>query len=204
MNKAWWIKTFAPILLRIFMPFRIPWSLLARRIQRENARMQVTHYETPKDLERAMRAFQYRSDPLDGNMDYVSHPEYVEWALHNSRKDGDCDDGHGYVANALRYIDGVSEVYLLSNGYHSKKTGKTGAHCTAVYRFKDKWYHYDWGIHEIDRPQDAPLAVAKRYTGGDDAEVLYCVWENYQETGKDHSGWSLNGVGVDSLVTRSL
>lgn len=200
MNKAWWIKTFAPFTLRLAMPLRKPWSMLVRYLQYEVERQPVRAYSTPVELERAMKAFQYEHDPLDGTIDYVSHPEYVEWTLSNPKPDGDCDDGHWYVANALKKIQGVEEVYFLSSGFYSKAKNKLGAHATCVYKYGGQWYHYDWRIRSIKDPNDAPKVIATRYTGDPDAEVTFWVWETVGEVGDDRSGWNPKAICPDKLT----
>ena len=196
---GWLTKIFMPWFLRLVfaLHLRKPWSLFVRWLQNEKARADITQYLSPGAIEDAMKFFQYRHDPLGGQVDYVSHPEYVQAMLNNRReRDGDCDDGHWYVANALKPINGVEAVYLLSSGFSSKKAGKTSAHCTCVYKYHGNWYHYDWANYPIADPNDAPKAVAKRYTKDPDAGVTYWVWESVGESGNDRSGWQLIGINT--------
>lgn len=184
------LRLLYPILLRVvyFLHLRIPWSLLCRWVQHETARKPVADYPAPGEIEYYMqRDFKYRKDPLNGKVDYTSHPEYVQATLDDpSSPDGDCDDGHWYVANALKKTPDVTEVYFLSSGYDGPK-GR-GGHCTAVYKYLGRWYHYDWGIYPIDHPQQAVEEVATRY-GGEGAKPTFWVWEGVGEVGKDRSGW---------------
>jgi hypothetical protein len=192
-----------PFLRLVFaLRIRILWSLLVRWVQGETARMPLESYGAPGNIEIMMKSFQYRHDPVGGAMDYVSHPEYVQAMLKDPKlRDGDCDDGHWFVANALLKCagvdvdaDGKKMVYYLSNGFSSAKTDKTSAHCTCVYRMGGKWFHFDWRIYEIDDPNSAPQRVASRYTNDNEGKVTYWVWETVGETGNDRSGWTLIGI----------
>jgi len=196
-------KFFMPVFLHIifFLHLRIIWSLIIRWRLGENNKKRVPVYDfiAPGNIEEAMKKFQYRKDPLDGMLDYVSHPEYIQAVLDDpSISDGDCDDGHWFVANALKKCIGVSDVYYLSSGFSSKDKGIDGGHATCVYKFEGKWFHYDWGIKPIDDPNNAPISIAKRYTGDEQAKATYWVWESVGEVGEDRSGWKL--VGINSKL----
>jgi len=198
-TKGKLISIFYPFLIRLayLLNLRIPWSLLCRKLQDETQRKPLTKYKTPEELEAAMKNFQYRKDPLNGSIDYVSHPEYVQWALDNPDvKDEDCDGGHWYVANALKMIPGVENVLFLNSGWDGPKG--SGGHSTAVYQYFGKWYHFDWKIYSLEDPCSAVSDVAKRY-GGPNAEVTFWVWESVGEVGKDRSGWKPLAIVPDKL-----
>lgn len=192
---------FMPIFLWFvfFFGIRKRWTFLIRWFRNEHPEYwkPIRDYKAPGNIEDAMSNFLYRGDPFNGQLDYISHPEYVQAVLDNPNiNDGDCDDGHFYVANALRKCIGVTKIYYLSSGFSSKKNKKSGAHATCVYKYHDKWYHYDWSIYEIDDPNNAPLAVAKRYTKDENAKVTYWVWENAIEEKYDSSKWTLIGINT--------
>jgi len=192
MTTVWWIKTFMPILLRLafWLHLRKPWSKVSRWLRGEKARKTLFKYQAPGELEAELADFQYRGDPFNGRWDYVSHPEYVEVLIHDPNKpDGDCDDAHWYVANCLKVIPGVTEVYYLSSGFYSENTKKRGGHATAVYRYEGKWYHFDWEIYPLDDPNEAPKKVAQRYTKDPEGEATFWVWETVGETGSDTHEW---------------
>jgi hypothetical protein len=173
--------------------------MFCRRIQGETARKPLFKYQSPGELENVIsKQFQYRRDPLDGNLDYTSHPEYVQAVLDDPKlKDGDCDDGHWYIANCLKAIKDVTAVYFLSSGWDGP--AGAGGHCTAVYKYNGAWYHFDWTIHPINDPNEAPNMVTARY-GGTKAFTTFWVWESVGETGDDTSAWKPLAICPDPLV----
>lgn len=200
------IKIFAPILLRIafLLHLRIPWSLLIRWIKKENKRAPIPNYMAPGNIELVMSKFQYKKDPLEGQIDYVSHPEYVQAVLNDpDAKDGDCDDGHWFVANAMKKCVGVTEVYYLSCGFSSSKIDKDSGHAVCVYKYNNSWFLYDWKIYPIGNPNDAMMEIAKRYTGDENAQVTYYVWESVGEEGNNRSNWKPLAI-CKPLVANSL
>lgn len=72
--------------------------------------------------------YKYRSDPLFGAADFVTHPERFQWALLNPDKAGhvstDCDDLAAYAYAVLKTIPGVvPKMYTLFDS-----SGKFGHH----------------------------------------------------------------------------
>jgi len=198
-TKGRLIQLFAPPFIRVAFALKLrkPWSKFCRWLQQENDRAPLVKYATPADLERAMASFQYRKDPLEGQLDYTSHPEYVQAMLNDpKRTDEDCDGGHWYVANCLKLIEGVDKVFFLSSQWDGPKG--IGGHATAVYRYFGQWFHFDWKIYEIDDPNNAPQKVANRY-GGEGSTVLCWVWESVGEVGNDASGWQPLAISPKTL-----
>lgn len=150
---------------------------------RENQHRPLPSFTTPEELQQyLMNRFQYRYDQLEANfvgrhfvfpIDWVSDPEAFQARLEDPTiKDGDCDDAHMWAAAILSQMGGVAEVHLLSSGFRG------GGHVTVVFIHFGRWRHLDYRLYEIDNPNDAPMAVAERYTKGDQPrEVTFWVYE---------------------------
>lgn len=139
----------------------------------------LTVYATPDELHKRLEKCIYRKDPMSGKLDYCSDPLYIQWLM-NQKEDakiGDCDDFHWYAANALRIIEGVSDVYFLCSSFRNEKR-KPGGHATVVYRYQGSWWHFDYQIRPISDPYATPFAVAQRYGKDPNNYVSYWVFES--------------------------
>jgi len=176
--KQWWIVFW----LRAAYMFRLRWPFiwLQRWAKGElkAKRKPVMTFETPNQLATyAMARFKYRKDQgrIGGwvfALDWVTDPQVFQARLedtNSTERDGDCDDYHFWAATALKKIDGVRRIYLLSTGY------KGGGHATVVYEYRGAWYHLDYRIYSISNPNRAPKQVAGKYSNG---EVLFWVFES--------------------------
>lgn len=155
-------------------------------LERDAPRAKLPTFDTPWALEKFLvPRFEWRKDSgrLGGvvfPLDWISCPE-VFWARlldTDQVGDGDCDDVHYAVAVMLSRMTNVTCVRLLSTGYLKPwfwKFRQQGGHTTCVFRYNGRWWHFNYGITEIDDPNAAPLEVARRH--GDIGWNLWHVWE---------------------------
>lgn len=167
-------------LIRIAYKLRLrrAWSYFMRMVRGETQRANFpTFLKTPEDLEEYLGAyFEYRKDPLNGALDYVSHPNHTQWKLNRMDiADGDCDDIHFWAAYILNVMPGVEEAYFLSSGYPSDAF--FSGHCTVVYKRCSNWWHFDYKNRPLHDPNDAPDIVAKRYGQNGELVAPWYVWE---------------------------
>ena len=146
-------------------------------------RVPLPRFDTPEEVQTYVMAhFQYRKDQFELKLfkrrwlfmcDWVSHPEVFQGRLMDkTTRDGDCDDIHFWVANVLKDVPNVAEVYLLSSGFRG------GAHATTVFKYKGQWKHFDYHIYELADPNHAPDAVTERYTKkGEKKETTFWNFE---------------------------
>lgn len=179
-TKAWYAFW---VWLAYFLGLRRAWCYLVRCVLHENQRMAIPTFKTPAELEVYFNArFKYRKDPLNGVLDYVSHEEQFQaWLVEPLNADGDCDDAHWWLANALLKIQGVEIVYFMSCVYHG------GGHSTTVYRYQGEWYHFNYTIRHIQDPNQAPTLVAKEHSKDHSSAVMIHVWETVKP-------WRLYGI----------
>lgn len=195
MKRAWY-----SFWLRVAFALRLRWPSiwLQRWIKGElkAPKKPIPDFETPHEAAAyAGERFQYRLDMgrLGGlvfPLDWITDPEVFQARLEEgTAKDGDCDDYHYWAAVAVSKIEGVDSVYLLSSGYPG------GAHTTAVFRYKGNWLHFDYSIYPLHDPNEAPAAVAKRYTkaADGDPEVVFYVFETLDPP------WRAKAIGPDKV-----
>lgn len=132
----------------------------------------------PEDVETYInQKFKYRLDTLSiGNkkipLDWVTTPEVFQTRLENPEDvDGDCDDYHYWAATMLARIPGVSNVMMVSTVWSG------GGHTVCTYFYNRKWFLFNYGISEIDSPNDVPRLVFKRHAEVG-SKVLFYVFED--------------------------
>lgn len=113
-------------------------------------------------------------------LDWVSEPEVFQWRLEQDpfpEGDGDCDDYHYWFAHCLLSVPGIirENVVMCSVGYPG------GGHTTCAYKYKDRWFHVNYKISEIDDPNDIPRIVAEWGTDAPkEPKVLWYVFEDLE------------------------
>lgn len=156
---------------------RRAWNRFCQEIFDNNdLRRPLPSFNAPEEIwEYSKNKFQYRHDPKSGILDYFSDPEVFHWRLLvQDIPDGDCDDLARFFAACLLPIKEVDKVCILHTGYEGN------AHATVVYRYKDQWFHFDYGIKPIAEPQDAVYAVVQRYSDKDKPlRAYYWCFESF-------------------------
>lgn len=170
---------FYAIVLRLFYWTRIrqAWNKFCQSRFDEKKRACLPSLKEPSDVWNYLRGrFEYRKDPARGMLDYFSEPEVFHWRfLNEDIPDGDCDDVARFAAACIQKMDGVQELYILHSGFNG------GAHATVVFKRFDCWFHFDYGVHPINNPMDAPRKVAARYAKKScrNYEVTYWNFETF-------------------------
>lgn len=88
----------------------------------------------------------YRSDPLGGKFDYMTHPTRLQNNIDNERPFGDCDDHAIYWATVLKKSNLVDRVWF---GYYSmlkKGNGMMTAHALCIYEKDGQEYWCDYRL----------------------------------------------------------
>lgn len=182
-----------------FLRLRWPAIWLVRWLKGELSapRKELPPFKTPDEIIRyAAERFQYREDKgrVGGwvfPLDWVTDPEVFQARLDDRvQRDGDCDDYHFWVAEALSGVDGIDRLYLMTCGYRG------GAHTTVVFRDSwKKWRLVDYALTTLEDPNDAPGLVARRYSIDGTGHVTYYVFETLF-----FPPWRAEAIGPDKIT----
>lgn len=108
----------------------------------------VHRYTHPHGIAQRLAYQTYKTDPLKGKFDFMSHPRKVEAKLVANKRIGDCDDHAIYWAVALLKSGLSQEVYFAI--YQAVDAeGRRFGHAVCVFRYQGAWYYADYG-HPVE------------------------------------------------------
>jgi hypothetical protein len=103
----------------------------------------VHRYVQPLDITRRLAYKTYKTDPLKGKFDFMSHPRKVEAKLEAGKRIGDCDDHAIYWCTALLKSGISQEVYFAI--YQAVEGHRRFGHAVCVFRHQGSWFYADYG-----------------------------------------------------------
>lgn len=125
---------FGPLL----SPLTSGYFLTSQEVTRQPA-FPVAKYKQISEITAACRQLTWTQDPLDGKLDHVRHPTYMQRAINERwRRSGDCDEFAAYWAAALMKNSLADEVWYGTAMWASGD--KIVGHAICVYRVDDTWY----------------------------------------------------------------
>jgi hypothetical protein len=129
------------------------WSKLMRMLLEWSYKRPITEYAHFGQLEAALGAMKWRSDPIKGRFDVISKPEkveqlYYEASLHQRlpAEVGDCDEFACYAANCIENMGHrgrfSGDVYFMTVNWLDKDNEFHGHNICAFYdRSEQSWGH---------------------------------------------------------------
>jgi hypothetical protein len=104
---------------------------------------------------------EYKTDPLKGRLDALTHPAALEHRIIRSKKIGDCDDHAAYRISAM-LRGGLCAEAWLGCVWYVQRDGTTAGHALAVWRDKEGqrwWADYGKPKEAGDLPWTWPVRV---------------------------------------------
>lgn len=83
----------------------------------------------------------YKTDPLNGRLDALTHPAVLEHRIQHDQKIGDCDDHAAYRLSAV-LRGGLCTYAWLGCVWYVRRDGTTAGHALAVWQDKEgkRWW----------------------------------------------------------------
>ena len=107
----------------------------------------VTYYlsttEIANDIDWGTR---YKKDPLNGKLDYLTHPSRLAHNAENELLFGDCDDHAMFWCVGLLKSELAERAWFCFYSMEKVETGKTSAHAICVYERNEMFYWTDYNL----------------------------------------------------------
>jgi hypothetical protein len=88
----------------------------------------------------------YKKDPLNGKLDYLTHPSRLAHNAKNELLFGDCDDHAMFWCVGLLKGELAERAWFCFYSMEKVETGKTSAHAICVYERNDMFYWTDYNL----------------------------------------------------------
>ena len=129
--------------LNIF--FAKAWYSITMAATRKGAPLRKVEnvYDIPDEFDWGTK---YRKDPLNGMLDYMTHPTRLQDNLDKNKKFGDCDDHAIYWASVLKKSNLADKVWFAYYSMIKKGNGMMTAHAVCVYEKDGEEYWCDYRL----------------------------------------------------------
>jgi hypothetical protein len=168
---------FIKLVYRYLMGFPILWYSLTMKLTKMNSKTVRKHENFDEIIEDIAGGANYKKDPLNGHLDYLTHPSRLAHNVAEGLPFGDCDDHAIYWCTSLLKNELATKAWFCFYTMVKDETQEMSSHAICVFQSKtDGMYFWcDYGSpNYLDESRDKwCYRSAEKYSAKPVAAVMF-------------------------------
>ena len=138
---------FIKLVYRYLMFFPILWYSITMKLTKVESKRVRKHESFDDILEDIAEGANYKKDPLNGHLDYLTHPSRLAQNVAEGGPFGDCDDHAIYWCTSLLKSGLASKAWFCFYTMVKKSTQEMSSHAVCVFQNKENGMYFwcDYG-----------------------------------------------------------
>ncbi len=169
--KIWWIRQ----VYKYFMWFPKWWYTLTMKLTKINGSRVLSYDKTADIVDSFNGGMLYKSDPLNGKLDYLTHPSRLAKNVADGKAFGDCDDHAIWWCTTMLKAELAERAWFCFYTMVKKNSSEMSSHAIALVKYEDgtfAWTDYRLPSGLMQDWQKWPYRSADAYNAYPVAAVM--------------------------------